>query len=1133
MSRDEEHISERLARFIADEREVDWDALQEQCPGAENVVENLRKLSDLASSFRRFATDESLAQPKRPIDVTGDSPSHWGPFEIVERLGEGSFGSVYRAHDPVLERDVALKIWKSGNAPTPDWTRERQRLLDEARRLAKIRHRNVVSVYGADIHENEAGMWMECLEGDSLSRTLDQGPSQLPLAESVRIAGQVVDALEAIHENGLVHGDVKDANIFLEPEGRVVLLDFGSARDRLSNFDFDPVSLTPLYAAPEVLDGETPSIRSDLYSVGVLLFRLSRGRLPFEGEGLHQLRQSHQGGRSVLAESAWEDDVPDLLSGLIKSALDQDPTQRPETARQFARTLQLVGDILEYPDTARDNLPRSQTRFFGRTREIESIRTALVTQRWITLTGPGGSGKTRLAEETASRVLGDFPGGVWWVELAPMVTGDQILPAIFEALQATGVKSVDIPTLAKRLQGKRTLIILDNAEHLPEATRSIVDPLLGGVADLHVLVTSRRSIGSPAEFVNRIEPLPIPGPDSENIDDATVSLGVDRSRDDEEARLLFEDRLRHRDPDYDIGSSKDAIVEICRRLDGIPLSIEIAAAHAATFSIPFVLERLGRILEIESPSSAVDIHSSLNASIAWSYSLLDVDARRLFRALSVFRGGWTTAAAEALFTTGTTVVGSLATLVDHSLVQRQRRNGAGVRFSMLETVREFAFAQLCAESEDSATRDNHSRYYIDYFTSRSPDLYLPEQAEVAKTLGLDDSNLQEALRVASEKAATSTEALEDYLSAVLEQERYWTLSGRKHQAAKTLARIVEKFGSKLAPQTLARTQLALGGLSHATQGSESRKVLLEAFTLFSELKDEFGCARTLLALVASDALDLKFDDAGKRLEEAKRIFEAQQDTRNIIACRIALGNNLYRQNRLEDAEEVLRDALPKARDEGSPHELVFALIPAGSVAWGRGRLDEAIRIFEDALEIARQFPRSSLLAVVHSNLGNVYAHQGNETLATTHWRLGEHVGLRAGQDLVAAMCQVGMTRYRDYAGRRDLYTSSLRIFLREHDMLFVLAILRAVAKELIEPDPEAGLDGHPQAGASLLGFEKQYRSDSSAPMIDQQVKDFEQIRAAAVARLTREEFDSAWEVGSSLDLDSAVQLATDSLPQPL
>ena len=401
-------------------------------------------------------------------------------------------------------------------------------------------------------------------------------------------------------------------------------------------------------------------------------------------------------------------------------------------------------------------------------------------------------------------------------------------------------------------------------------------------------------------------------------------------------------------------------------------------------------------------------------------------------------------------------------------------------------------------------------------------------------LELDHANLEQALRVARERAVRSKDAhlMVEYANDVLSLERYWNLSGRKHPAAEALRQLIESFGARLDPPTLARARLALGSFLHTVHREESRRQLQEALEIFTAEGDRGGRARALQALTATDVLDLNFEDAEARISEALPIFEAEGNGLRQTACRVSRGNILYRQNRLEDAAQLLDEVIPQARRDESPFELIAALVQAGSVAWGRGKLEVAERIFEEALEFAREFPRSTILPIVHFNLGNVYTHLGNETRATMHWRLGARLGLRGGQDLIAAMCQIGMTRYVDYRERRRLYVSSIGIFLRERDMLYVLAILRAMARELIEPDPRAGIEGHPREGAALLGFEEAYRREVGAPMIEQQVADFERHRSCAEAVLTPEELAEAWSEGERLTVEAAVDLAMGSLPDP-
>ena len=242
----------------------------------------------------------------------------WGHLQVLQKLGEGSFGEVYRAFDPVLERDVALKLRR---AEQPEGVVGRRAILDEARRLARVRHPNVLTVHGADVHDGRVGLWTDLISGQTLEERLRQdGP--LGAHEAALICIELCDALAAVHAQGLTHGDVKAANIMRERGGRVVLMDFGAVTEVPRCGSGGGATLgTPLVMAPEVLRGETPGTTADLYSLGVLLYRLVSGRYPVEAESVQELCEKHARGESVpLADR--RPDLPTAFLEVVDRALE-------------------------------------------------------------------------------------------------------------------------------------------------------------------------------------------------------------------------------------------------------------------------------------------------------------------------------------------------------------------------------------------------------------------------------------------------------------------------------------------------------------------------------------------------------------------------------------------------------------------------------------------------------------------------------------------------------------------------------------------------------------------------------------------------------------------------------------------
>jgi eukaryotic-like serine/threonine-protein kinase len=333
-----------LLASVADGVFPDWALLQARAPDdrARRAIENLRLVAGIAEFHRSFpgpagavaavdtdheaktaatvSTPSAAASTERPPLLT-----RWGHFRLVRRVGEGSYGEVYESCDTQLERNVALKLlWPARSSALGV-----QRLLAEARMLARVRHQNVVSVFGAEEHDDRAGLWMEFVRGVTLERLLgSQGP--FGASEAMLIGQDLCRALAAVHAAGLVHRDVKSNNVMREEGGRLVLMDFGAGRVRQASDD-DRMAGTPLYVAPEVLAGAEADVRSDIYSLGVLLFHLVTRRYPLKATDIESLRAAHAEGDRIPLQDL-RPDLPDAFVRVVEQALAKDPEKRYPSA---------------------------------------------------------------------------------------------------------------------------------------------------------------------------------------------------------------------------------------------------------------------------------------------------------------------------------------------------------------------------------------------------------------------------------------------------------------------------------------------------------------------------------------------------------------------------------------------------------------------------------------------------------------------------------------------------------------------------------------------------------------------------------------------------------------------------------
>ena len=389
------------------------------------------------------------------------------------------------------------------------------------------------------------------------------------------------------------------------------------------------------------------------------------------------------------------------------------------------------------------NLPAARTSFVGRRHEMLEVKRALAMTRLLTLTGAGGSGKTRLALEVGKDLLGAYPDGVWLVELAGLSEGTLVPPAVAGVLgvqERAGQSLTD--TIGEVLRWKRMLLVLDNCEHLVEAAASLVDALLDSCQELRILATSREALGVAGEIRWTVPALSVPGPGSPSA--------VEDLEGYESARL-FAERASERRPGFALHSGNAvAVAEICRKLDGIPLAIELAAARTGALAVEEISGRLADSLELltDGGRTRSPRQRTLRGALDWSYELLGEEERKLFRRLSVFAGGWTLAAAEVVGAGNdleeSAVIELLSQLVDKSLV-RIELTGEALRYGFLEPVRQYAREKLGQSGEAEVVRRKHAAFFLALAEEAEPRLRGPQDREWLERLEEEHDNMRAAL----------------------------------------------------------------------------------------------------------------------------------------------------------------------------------------------------------------------------------------------------------------------------------------------------------------------------------------------------------------------------------------------------
>src|ERR1700733_10388201 len=635
-----------------------------------------------------------------------------GPYRIEAQIGAGGMGQVYLAIDTRLERKVALKLLpEAGSDPEVVHRFER-----EARAASALNHPNIATVYDIGVGDQGRFIVMEYVAGRTLRDLLKAGPLLDSVAE---LGGQMARALSAAHDAGITHRDIKPENLMVRDDGSVKIVDFGLARLRrvepTAETVFQSIAETgllvgtPRYMSPEQARGESPGPPSDVFSLGLVFYEMVVGRSPFAAstvrETLHAIST-----QDPERPSRWNPAISPALDQLILTMLRRDPSGRPSAA---AVESALAASGANDSASRETNLPVQRTAFIGRDEERAAIKAQLLNPavRTLTLTGPGGTGKTRLALQCVQDVLGNFPGGAYFVDLAPLAEPKLVISAIANALNVRESPGHDLTGMVRQHLSTlgASLLILDNFEHLMDAASSVV-ALLGSSAKLKVVVTSRLVLRIYGEHEFPVLPLPLPSnapvPSPERLlDFASVELFVQRAS-----------AVR---PGFSVTpENASAIVEICRRLDGLPLAIELAAARVKILPPASLLARIESRLQLLT-SGARDLparQQTLRRTIDWSYDLLEPAERKLFARLAVFAGGCTLEAAEAVCNTHEDLELDLfecmSSLGDKALLRQLSDNEAEPRFSMLETIREYARERLKESGELTTTEHAHAAYFL-------------------------------------------------------------------------------------------------------------------------------------------------------------------------------------------------------------------------------------------------------------------------------------------------------------------------------------------------------------------------------------------------------------------------------------
>ncbi len=775
------------------------------------------------------------------------------------------------------------------------------------------------------------------------------------------------------------------------------------------------------------------------------------------------------------------------------------------------------------------NIPIPLTSFIGREKEQEEVINLINKHRLVTLTGSGGVGKTRLALQVGGELSDSFANGVWFVELSPLNDSGLVPQTVLTTLGLIERQGKSIwQMLQDFLRERNLLIILDNCEHLIEACAKLAKELLSHCPTLKILATSREALGVEGEMAWRVPSLSSPDP--------VKTSGLEQLIQYESVRL-FIDRASLANPNFNVNKENaPAIVQICQRLDGIPLAIELAAPKISILSVEQISNRLGdRFRLLTAGSHAVlERHQTLRATIDWSYNLLSPNEQVLFRRLSVFTGGWTLEAAESVCADEDTttqnalkaedILELLGQLVNKSLVMTDERSGE-IRYRLLETIRQYAYEELLKSGDASKAQE----HYLDFFVK------LSEEVEL-KLMGKDQLIWFDRLEYEMDNTravlewSLKNEHAVDGLRLAGALWRFWDVRNHRNEGRERLAALISHPGTMAQTRERAKALYAAGILAdiqndHATAGAfysegleisrklgdkratgyfllgmaqiwtryggggnkNTRQFLDESFAIFRELGDRWGIALTLEGVGAAALEQGDLATAGSRRAESITIYRELGDKISLSFALVRLAYMMQLQGNYDRAVMSCEESLGLYREMGHKWGIAFSLNMLGEVIRWQGNYSQAKALYEESLAISREIGDKDRIAVSFHNLAYVSHHQG------------------------------------DYPQAVALFGKSLILSQEVGDTLLTAACISGLAGE-------AQTMGYPKRAARLFGA-AQALFDAGGNRFFALADQIERQRnlTAIRAQLDEATFQSAWAEGKAMTMDQAIEFAMDEM----
>ena len=810
-------------------------------------------------------------------------------------------------------------------------------------------------------------------------------------------------------------------------------------------------------------------------------------------------------------DSSPQEETIRLYEKIKSNAFSEEKTSPSEEASPTEREME-TEPTPEPRDTFPNNLPLQLTSFIGRVREIAEIKRLLSTTRSLTLTGAGGCGKTRLALEVAAQLVEEYEDGVWVVELAslsdPALVPQEVALAL-DVSEQPGRSFSD--TLSDYLKSKSTLLILDNCEHVIDVCATFSETLLRSCPNLKIIASSREALGIAGELTYRVPSMSLPDP---------KELPILENIGEYEALSLFIERAAFNEPTFAVTVGNiEALTQICHRLDGIPLALELAAARVKALSPEQILERLDDRFRLLTGGSrtALPRQQTLRSTIDWSYNQLSEKEKVLFNRTSVFMGGWNLDAAEAICADegieDYEVLDLLTQLEEKSLVVLEKASskedvspkGKGVgeaRYRLLETVRQYSRDKLLESGEASTIRDRHLEWYLELAELWGPGILGPDQVEFLDRLETEYDNMRSALEWSQGSggesgSGDSGKSLSDSHSPSSERGLqlaaalgwFWWARGYNSEGQKWLEEALSA-GTKSAETKSARAKaLYFAGwlLNFKCDYRQAVEVLEESLALCRELGDlrGIGLSRALLGTISWQQGDYVRGRA--LIEENISISREWEDKTWIAGSLGGLGVIERHYGDYERAKALLEEALALFRELGNNFLINVQLLDLGLVACSQGDYERAKRLGEESLSYFRE--------------------EGNKRVIGLLLRLLGLVAL--GGD--------------EHDRASDLFREGLVLSGEEGAKLEMVQIVEGLARVAVVQE------GH-ERSARLLGASEGIREAIGAPLPPADHDEHEETVTTLRAELGEEAFAAGWTEGRAMSMEEAVEYALEPNP---